>query len=165
MFLLVGWVAMGQTPTFVDKDGYGKPALIGTDSLREFESLPEDRKMLIRTAIDVARESPWLPYLYGGSSPKDGGFDCSGAMYFVLNTAGLEPPRTSAAQYLWVKGEKRLHEIPNDVTSLDHEGMKKLQPGDLLFWGGTYAPEDQRTVNVTHVALYLGHEKKTASRS
>ena len=43
--------------------------------------------------------------------------------------------------------------------ALDHLALKKLQPGDLLFWGGTYAPGDDRKVNITHVALYLGHEK------
>jgi len=140
--------------------GYGKPALITVEELKEFEALPEDRKKIIRKAIEVATESPWLPYRFGGSSPKDGGFDCSGAMYYVMMEVGIDPPRTSANQYLWLKEEGRLNVIVANVTSLDDPGMKALQPGDLLFWGGTYEPADGRKVNITHVALFLGHEKK-----
>jgi cell wall-associated NlpC family hydrolase len=141
------------------KQQYGRPAIIGIEKLKEFETLPADRKKLIEGAIAVARDSPWLPYQFGGTEPKDGGFDCSGAMYFVMRKAGLEPPRSSAEQYLWVKDSGRLNEISNEVKSLDHPALKDLQPGDLLFWGGTYAPVDGRKVNITHIALFLGHEK------
>ena len=141
------------------KAAYGRPALITVAQLKEFETLPADRKKLIERAIAVAKDSPWLPYQFGGSDPKDGGFDCSGAMYFVMQKAGLAPPRTSAEQFLWLKENDRLIEVPADALALDHLALKKLQPGDLLFWGGTYTPGDGRQVNITHVALYLGHEK------
>lgn len=142
------------------KGGYGRPALIETTELAEFDTLPEDRKKLIAGALAVAKDSPWLPYLFGGSDPKDGGLDCSGAMYFVMRKAELTPPRTSAAQFLWLKENDRLIEIPAEATTLDHPVLKKLLPGDLLFWGGTYTPTDGRLVNITHVALFLGHEKR-----
>ena len=142
------------------KSPHGKPALITTADLTDFESLPSDRKKLLEGAIAVARDSPWLPYKFGGSSPADGGFDCSGAMYFVMGKAGLKPPRTSANQYSWLKDNHRLHEVPGDVRTIDHTSLAGLRPGDLLFWSGTYAPTDGRTVNITHVAIYLGKEKK-----
>ncbi|MES2921507.1 MAG: NlpC/P60 family protein [Verrucomicrobiota bacterium] len=161
--IALGTAAVAQVPTLEShtpaKVSYGRPALIETSKLKEFESLPEDRKKLIEGAIAVAKDSPWLPYLFGGSDPKDGGFDCSGAMYFVLRKAGLEPPRTSAEQFLWLNENDRFTGITPQVKTLDHPEMKNLQPGDLLFWGGTYAPSDGRQVNITHVALYLGHEK------
>lgn len=144
---------------FKEKKNHGKPAVIDTEKLVEFEALPEDRKNLIRGAIDVAKVSPWLPYQFGGSDPRAGGFDCSGAMYYVMCKAELEPPRSSAEQFLWLKESNRLTEISSGVKSLDHPDFKKLLPGDLLFWGGTYAPTDGRKVNITHVAMYLGHEK------
>lgn len=147
-----------ETPK--EKPAYGRPALIATSQLAEFDTLPDDRKKLIEGAIAVERDSPWLPYCFGGSDPKDGGFDCSGAMYFVMQKAGLEPPRSSAEQFLWLKESDRLTEVTPDVKTLDHPLMKNLRPGDLLFWGGTYAPADGRKVNITHVALFLGHEKK-----
>jgi len=141
------------------KPAYGKPAQLDAAALVEFEALPSDRQRLIETALGVARDSPWLPYKFGGSTPEDGGFDCSGAMYFVMGKAGLEPPRTSANQYEWLKTHGRLIEISAQITSMDDPLLKKLHPGDLLFWGGTYPPSDGRSVNITHVALYLGHEK------
>lgn len=161
--IALGTAAFAQVPTLEShtptKVSYGRPAVIETSKLAEFEALPADRKKLIEGAITVAKDSPWLPYLFGGTDPKDGGFDCSGAMYFVLRKAGLEPPRTSAEQFLWVKEADRLIEVPVDAVEADHPSLKKLLPGDLLFWGGTYAPVDGRTINITHVALYLGHEK------
>jgi cell wall-associated NlpC family hydrolase len=134
--------------------------VIATSDLVDFEKLPEDRKKLIEGAVATARNSPWLPYKFGGSDPKDGGFDCSGAMYFVMTEAGLEPPRTSADQYLWIKKAARLKEVPTAVRDIDHPELATLTPGDLLFWSGTYAPTDGRTANITHVAMYLGKEKK-----
>jgi peptidoglycan DL-endopeptidase CwlO len=160
--ILVGAVvARGQLPEPQKaKSGYGRPALIETAQLIEFDTLPEDRRKLIEAAIAVARDSPWLPYRFGGSAPTDGGFDCSGAMYFVMRKAGLKPPRTSAEQFLWLNENARLTGIAPSVKSLDHPEMKNLLPGDLLFWGGTYVPADGGKVNITHVALFLGHEKK-----
>ena len=159
--LAVPMVALGQPPELQKvRATYGRPALIETSQLIEFETLPEDRKRLIAGAIAVAKDSAWLPYRFGGSDPKDGGFDCSGAMYFVMRKAGLDPPRTSAEQFLWLNENGRLTGISPSVKSLDHLEMKNLLPGDLLFWGGTYAPADGRKVNITHVALFLGHEKK-----
>lgn len=163
ILLAAGHMARAQKPEPpppAKSSGYGRPALIALTDLKEFDALPDDRKKLITGAIEVARDSPWLPYLFGGTSPKDGGFDCSGAMYFVMRKAGLEPPRTSAAQYLWLKEGGRLREISADAVDLDDPSLKKLRPGDMLFWGGTYAPTDGRKVNVTHIALFLGHEKK-----
>jgi cell wall-associated NlpC family hydrolase len=149
-----------EPPTSAKPPRHGRPAVISVTDLKEFEALPDDRKKLIEGAIGVARDSPWLPYLFGGTSPEDGGFDCSGAMYFVLRKAGLEPPRTSAAQYGWLKDSGRLREISPGAADLDDPSLAKLRPGDLLFWGGTYLPTDGRTVNITHIALFLGHEKK-----
>src|SRR5688572_30167464 len=143
-----------------EKPGHGRPAVIDADQLVEFETLPADRKKLIAGALAVARDSPWLPYFFGGSDPKDGGFDCSGAMYFVMRKAGLQPPRTSANQFEWLKENQRLIQIPEDAVTLEHPVFKPLRPGDLLFWGGTYAPVDGRQANITHVALFLGHEKR-----
>ena len=138
----------------------GPPAKIESSELQEFATLPEERKKLIEIALTTALASEWLPYKFGGSEPGDGGFDCSGAMYYVLRKAGLKPPRTSAEQYLWLKENSRLHEIPANTKDLTDASLKLLQPGDLLFWGGTYTPTDGRTVNITHIALFLGHEKK-----
>jgi cell wall-associated NlpC family hydrolase len=142
------------------RQGSGKPALIATADLAGFDALPEDRRKLIEGAIAVARDSPWLRYTPRGADPSQGGFDCSGAMYFVLRKAGLEPPRTAAEQLGWLKSNKRLHEVPPEAVELEHPSLKKLRPGDLLFWGTTGSADDGAKVNITHVAMYLGAEKR-----
>ena len=157
VFLLLTATVLAQPPV-EEKVAHGRPAVIGTEQLKEYDTLPEDRRKLISGALAVAQDSPWLPYLFGGSDPKAGGFDCSGAMYFVLRKAGLEPPRSSADQFLWLREKSRLTETPAGLTDGDL-AMQKLRPGDLLFWGNTYAPTDGRPINITHVALFLGHEK------
>jgi peptidoglycan DL-endopeptidase CwlO len=136
---------------------HGKPALITTQDLTDFDSLPADRQKLIESAIAVARDSPWLPYLMGGSTPAAGGFDCSGAMFYVMRGVGLDPPRTSAEQFQWLRKNGRLHQLPLGVEELKHPSLGSLQPGDLLFWGRTGVALEP---DITHVALYLGTEKK-----
>lgn len=41
------------------------------------------------------------PYVWGGESIKEGGFDCSGAIYHVQKVIGRPVPRTTARKY-WI---------------------------------------------------------------
>lgn len=137
------------------------PARISTAELAEFESLSEARRNLITIALAVLKDSPVLPYLNGGGTPGEGGFDCSGAMYFVMRKAGFDPPRSSGGQFEWLKENHRLHEVaPNAVDEKDGS-LAELKPGDLLFWRKadlpTVGPSNTR---IHHVAMYLGTEKK-----
>lgn len=140
--------------------GYGKPAVLAADDLEEFNCLPEDRRALITEAIHVAKELPWLPYTARGAAPSDGGFDCSGAMHFVLRRVGLDPPRTSGAQLEWLRKAHRLQDVPLGVVSMSHASMGQLRPGDLLFWGRLGSADSGVVEEVTHVAMFLGHEKR-----
>lgn len=142
------------------KISFGKPALIATANLTDFASLPEDRRKLIEAAIAVAKDSPWLPYTARGAAPSDGGFDCSGAMYFVMRSTRLDPPRTSTAQYEWLNQNGRLHKVPADATDLKHPSLKNLRPADLLFWGRPATSDSSVAMTITHVAMYLGEETK-----
>lgn len=165
VILTAAHVAEGQSETRTEgktagKSGHGKPAEIAVVELEGFAALAADRRKLIELAIAVRHDNPWLPYLFGGSTPAAGGFDCSGAIYFVLRGAGLTPPRTSAGQYLWLRDEGRIHLVSEAAKNPDHTSLKHLLPGDLLFWSGTYLPEDGREIKITHVAIYLGQEKK-----
>jgi peptidoglycan DL-endopeptidase CwlO len=138
----------------------GKPALIATVELTDFDRLPDDRSKLIGGAIATARDSPWMPYIARGAAPSDGGFDCSGAMYFVMRKAGLDPPRTAAGQLQWLKQNDRLHEVPPGAIDLNHPSFKDLHPGDLLFWGRRGSVDTGAKEEITHVAMFLGNEKK-----
>ena len=141
------------------RPGFGRPVIIATTDLMEFGQLSAGRQRLVATAIELAKNSPWLPYTFGGADPALGGLDCSGAMYYVMTKLGLAPPRTSAGQYEWLRENRRLHLIPKAASTMDHPSLAWLLPGDLLFWS-TPAGSNALGVNITHVAMYLGREKK-----
>ena len=71
------------------------------------------------------------PYRYGGNTPQ-GGFDCSGLVYYAYEQAGYRVPRTS--QELFRAARK---------ISVDD-----ADPGDLMFF------QDQ--TKLSHVGIYLG---------
>lgn len=71
------------------------------------------------------------PYRYGGSGPQV--FDCSGLVQYSYARAGIDVPRTAAAQYA------ASQPVP----------LTELRPGDLLFFH-----IDERKPE--HVAIYLG---------
>jgi len=158
LFLAVSLPGSGQAvDSIVMLDVNTRPARIETGGLAGFAALPDARRLMIEAALAVAWESPWLPYLAGGSDPVTGGFDCSGAMYFVMRKAGLDPPRSSGGQMGWLRENDRLHEVSSEATDLKHSSLADLKPGDLLFWA---VPGPGGAVRVHHVAMYLGREKK-----
>lgn len=146
-------------PLGAKEKSYARPAVIESDSLREFSQLSPARQTLITSALDLARKTRAKSYQFGGSSPNTG-FDCSGAIFHLLKKHGLKPPRSSARQFVWLREADQITSIPAATRSLDAGIFQKLTPGDLVFWSGTYTPTDGRQVNITHVGLYLGHEKK-----
>ncbi len=152
--LIIPWTVVGQTKK------YARPAIVELESLKEFAELSKERKAILRTAMETAKKTRSKKYQFGGSSPKQGGFDCSGAMYYIMGQSGLKPPRTSAQQFLWVRDAGNLIAVSKEIRKLDDPVFKKLLPGDLLFWSGTYEPTDGRKVKITHVGMYLGTEKK-----
>jgi cell wall-associated NlpC family hydrolase len=151
-------VAHPPTPTSKRPPGTVKPALVGITNLAGFGILSPERQKLIETALAVARNSPWLPYRYGGADPALGGFDCSGAMYYVLTQCGLNPPRTAAGQYLWLREHQQLRRVAADARATDDPSLSDLRPGDLLFWATGDPADDAASAKITHVAMYLGRE-------
>ena len=135
------------------------PGKLRTEDLRDFDKLPPARQRLIRLALDTGRAFELNQYHFGSADPTRGGFDCSGAMYYLLEKIGLEPARSSAAQYEWLKRAGTLKPVPADTGSLGDAAFADLQPGDLLFWSGTYRAAEARPNKITHVQMYLGREK------
>ncbi|QTN32982.1 C40 family peptidase [Akkermansiaceae bacterium] len=134
--------------------------LLETSELRDFDKLEEPRKKMIEAAITAAKEVEGMPYKYGGNGPRDGGFDCSGAVHYILHKIGIQPPRTSSDQFLWVRGKSEMHMVPLTAKDITDKAFADMKPGDLVFWAGTYEPDDGRKVAITHVAIFMGHEKK-----
>ena len=76
------------------------------------------------------------PYVWGGSNP-DTSFDCSGFVSYVLTNSGLVNTGRLGAQGLY-----------NVCTPVS---KANAQPGDLIFFVGTYD-----TPGVSHVGIYVG---------
>ena len=78
----------------------------------------------------------YLSLLWGGSNP-DTSFDCSGFVSYVLTNSGLVNTGRLGAQGLY-----------NVCTPVS---KANAQPGDLIFFVGTYD-----TPGVSHVGIYVG---------
>ena len=86
------------------------------------------------TLITEAEKYLGYPYVWGGSSPETS-FDCSGFVSYVLNHTGLCSIGRLTAQ--------GLYNVSTPVAD--------PQPGDLVFFVGTYD-----TSGVSHVGIYAG---------
>jgi cell wall-associated NlpC family hydrolase len=90
----------------------------------------ELRETIVETALDQLGED----YEYGGADPDDG-FDCSGLIFYSYREAGVQLPRSAAAQ------RKAGRAIP----------FKDAKPADLLFYRFS-----DRGPAYLHVVMYLG---------
>ena len=134
-------------------------ASISTDDLVEFQAQPAAVKRVIESCLELTRQN--LTYTFGSCDPKNGGMDCSGFIYFVLRQHGFtQVPRDSSGQYVWVRRARGFRAVVS--RKADTFEMDELLPGDLLFWTGTYATENDPPVS--HAMLYLGTEKSTGAK-
>lgn len=83
--------------------------------------------------VDTAMQYLGVPYVWGGGSPS--GFDCSGFVMYVLEEHGI--PTKHGTDYQYEMGE--------------YVEKENLQPGDLVFFAGTYD-----TTGTSHVGIYIG---------
>lgn len=94
--------------------------------------------------IQTANQFQGQPYVWGGSDPSTG-FDCSGLVQWSFGQSGVALPRTAQEQY--------------DATT--RINASDLQPGDLVFFSGTYAGGP----NITHVGIYIGNGQMIDSQT
>jgi cell wall-associated NlpC family hydrolase len=104
---------------------------------------------LLASALELTTRN--LDYKYGSADPANGGMDCSGFVYYVLNQNGVAPyvPDDSKDQYTWLRSAGTFEPV---VSGKD----------DLLFWSGPYSTE--RDPPITEAMIYLGREKRTGAR-
>ena len=94
-----------------------------------------------------------LRYVFGADDPDSGALDCSSTIQYLLTKIGVKDvPRTSYDQYDWLKGKKLLDDVYG--KSAPSKLLKKLSPGDIIFWGGTWKSGHR----VSHVMLYMGYD-------
>ncbi len=82
---------------------------------------------------DFALQFQGYPYVWAGNTPA--GFDCSGfTQYVILNTLGIDITHST--------------ELQMGYGAPVNWGA--WQPGDLIYFAGTYAP------GITHTGVYIG---------
>lgn len=79
-----------------------------------------------------------MPYVWGGESRREGGFDCSGLIWAAYRNAGVSIGRTTYQQI-------------HDGHAVNWR-RQALRPGDLVF-----------TNHGDHVVMYAGHGKVIAA--
>lgn len=82
-------------------------------------------------AAEMAHQQLNKPYQWGAEGPEK--FDCSGLVYYVFGSLGVQLPRVSRDQA----------QVGHKVT------RKELQPGDLVFFV-------TRGKRINHVGIYIG---------
>ncbi|WP_236634558.1 C40 family peptidase [Exiguobacterium sp. SL-10] len=92
-------------------------------------------------AIAVAKKFVGTPYIWASSNPANGGFDCSGLIYYAFNQAGYSVPRTNVATY-WAGSYFG--------TQLSKSFVP--QPGDLVFFENTY------TAGPSHMGIMINSD-------
>lgn len=80
------------------------------------------------------------PYVWGGTTPETS-FDCSGFVCWVYTQSGAYPLSRTTTMGIY-----------NQCAIVPQE---EAQPGDLVFFSGTYASSDP----VSHVGIYVGDGK------
>jgi murein DD-endopeptidase len=78
------------------------------------------RRKKITKLVRFARRQVGIPYVWGGTSRRMGGFDCSGLVYAAFRSIGRAIPRTSWGQM----------DVGRRVS------FRGLRPGDLAFTNG-----------------------------
>ena len=143
------------------KNAAGPAAVSSIDpsEIEGFEAYPEPIRKLLTAALDLTKQN--LTYDFGSNDPKNGGMDCSGTIYYLLNQAGFtNVPRQANEQYDWVRSKSRFYAVLSKKQ--DNFELKEMRPGDLLFWTGTYRVD--RDPPVTHTMIYLGKRKSDGQR-
>lgn len=136
------------TPSSDEADGTEAPGDSG-------EARPDGPTLSTLRAEAHALAGKKLRYVFGADDPDTGGLDCSSTIQYLLSKIGIEDcPRTSYDQYDWLKSKKLLDDVYGKSAS--SKLLRKLSPGDLIFWGGTWKSGHR----VSHVMLYMGYDPK-----
>lgn len=123
---------------------YGDPAYV--EHVKRYVGTMRDGQVIdvanasadFQVVYETMQQFDGYPYQFGGMNPKTS-FDCSGLMVWAFREIGVNLPRTAQEQF----------DISKKITA------DELQPGDFIFFTGTY--EAGRPV--THIGMYVGDGK------
>ncbi len=93
------------------------------------------------------------PYVYGGDSPSDGGFDCSGFTKYVFGQNGYTINRISKDQALNGTSVSKANLQPGDLVFHSFEGNGVISHVGIYIGGGKmiHSPKTGDTVKITDI--------------
>ncbi|MGZ8219559.1 C40 family peptidase [Methylomagnum sp.] len=103
---------------------------------------PPVKRTQMAPVVNYALSLRGTPYVWGGESFEEGGFDCSGFVQHVYKRHGIRLPRTARQM----------------ADALPALADQYRQPGDLVFFNTTGEP-------YSHVGIYIGHDDFVHSSS
>ena len=121
----------------------GRIAYINKNQSKKYKEWLAELNPTHESLIKTSQSLMGLPYLWGGTSPK--GVDCSGFTKTVYFLNGMIIPRDASQQ------------VHTGLLADENKDFKKLQTGDLLFFG-TPATKTKKE-RVTHVGMWLGNNE------
>ena len=124
----------GNRPYLFEDDIYANSSGEYTDYDIPGEALTDER---FANMIQEAEKYLGYPYIWGGSSPSTS-FDCSGFVSWVINNCGNG----------WNIGRQTANGL---MSAYDIIPASEAQPGDLIFFQGTYD-----VAGASHVGIYVG---------
>ena len=142
----IKWTTSNKKIVTVDEAGILTPVSVGSATITakadgkkytckviviDYTGMSNEQKEVISYALQFVGN----PYRYGGTSLTKGA-DCSGFTYAVYKKFGYN----------------LLHYAYQQMVDTKSVKMKKIQPGDLIFYGSSKK-------SCSHVALYIGNGK------
>jgi hypothetical protein len=110
-----------------------------------------------KAAISLASKQIGQPYVWGGESRKEGGFDCSGLVQWTYKQLGINLPRTAAEQFRVGKPVSKANLQPGDLVFLEPGSSG---PGHVVIYAGKgnviAAPHTGTDVQVQKLSYVLG---------
>lgn len=94
--------------------------------------------------MNFAHQYKGWPYLWGGRYPSQGGFDCAGLVMHVYNNVF-----GCGFNVMYTNAERLFNDHCVSVPA------NNAEPGDLVFWRGTYGTDINR---ISHVGIYCGND-------
>lgn len=124
-----GGKSLGTEPSAAALNGSSSTTASGNSSSSNITS----SKVTGDQIVALAKKNLGVPYKWGGTTPA--GFDCSGFVYYVLNSLGIKASRTLTSMY----------------TQGTEVSKSNLKPGDVVFFKNTYKS------GLSHVGIYVGN--------
>ena len=142
-------------PRSPDKPANPTVSTLESGEIADFEHAAPAVRSMLTYALEMTKRH--IGYRMGSADPGAGFMDCSGTVYHILQRTGLhETPRQADELYRWLWQAGTFHAV--NGRSWQSFEFSRLQPGDLLFWTGTYNVEE-RDPPLSHVMIYLGRAK------